>query len=348
MPTLDGLPWRYTVRQGGASAGRIADKLLGEGIVRSEDWHGDLPSTITYGLNRWLNEVHEMDRLEILEPNFVITDNPEELESDLTGPLDFHELLDDVKRHGKSVVQGSLNGPMCAFALTVDNWSYIKAERQIRMLEGLAPGAGYALLGLVDRALAHSIMGFLPCTALGLVEMWDYNVEDYYAQGEVPDEDHDILTVSNFLKHTPEAVCMATYSSKPLRQAKAAAKAIDPAMLRHHRRDIIVEALALGRKLGTERIRWEEVNHMSYPGVESLRSVTIGWNDEDWISRVYDDWADQLSQTAEYTPVAWCACWHPHITAGPGSFGHALFMLRETLDTIRRVDPILAWMDGGE
>lgn len=292
VPTL----LHVTTRKGAESNQvQLAEALLDAGVMRGVQWKGSLSQTIEAGLDRWINENQGVKTLSpAMEFSFVFTDDVR------TWHLEDECWLREFKRP-----QDNLAG---AFAIQMEadpfHIRWFDVREKVLELEKLVPGAGYAVMALIDRALAATIGAATPAWAYNEFDCTDYWDEvaaefESTAKEEYPDMRereavrHDLISRENFLARCPAEACGTAYDAGLFRRAHRGLAGKRRTPIVRAALDMMPLAAELHKRLTEFKDLpnfsddlWTLQNDSSW---EALMPLGIRWGEDDMTQRLCDD-----------------------------------------------------------
>jgi hypothetical protein len=289
----------------------IAEALLDLGVLCSSDWKGDLRATIEAGLSRWANDEMKARGLRHYELSLLWCEDIGQSETFQNAQI--YKYGDE--QPGRAVG---------AFALKYDAGYHVPTvfvASKVMALEKAAPGAGFAVLNLLDDAARFFAETITPQWAHWWVS------EELLAWGEEELTLSGKLTLKEFESSIPEGAW---------RGGKCAPRVLESALQNKRctaaQCEILVEAQRLAR-LWTTRKRFfsRSKDRGQLPRVgcdlDSVVPLCILWNDGDAVSRVADDFFE-IAYQSEFTEICWWAgFWSDELAGAKGAVKRLQFML---------------------
>ena len=301
---------------------RIARRLLGMGVLREEDWTGEVNSSVDFGLLRWAAQEHGGKSLRIADFDVVYSEN--------VSAFDFGR----PEPYSVSCFTGV--EPVGGFALRATGYSEIYAERAVRQWEQVVPGLGFALYDLLERALSCTVGVAGVSWVETRLEGEDWDVEEA--------EEAGYLTLDKFQKGLPPELFKLrwhpAYAEKALRKRKPP--------LSDAQKRVITNALELSEGVTAFRAGAALGDHLAYfDDTQQVYSIGARWNNADEMLRVIDDFHDNLMQDDWQTDICYIQCFQLGIEAGQaGSLESAITHLGAALDLLVRAERLLVALDG--
>ena len=327
----DSVPSQVDVFRGSRATAELTDALLREGVLRPDDWQGDLASSLQAGMNRWVNEELGGGQIRTLPLTFCYTDNI------TVWQMDAGEWTENHKgREGRAVGAFALESPY--FDEVAKREVFVQGG--VEVLERATPGLGYAVLAVVSYALHHTIGAITPTSALDDVEGWGYSEED---------ANDGYLTRKRFLSRIPEEACAWPWSGfepKRIRQSRirkllqTLLSALSSAPSEDLQR-VVHDTLELYALVGDKK-RWLD-HSRSWDAYSVAIPFHVRWSEDDDIWEVADHYRDVLlNDEGSISFFCWLFGFQ---LIHRNSLRLILEATRRTMEILILLDRLLTWLD---
>lgn len=301
----------------------ITEGLLAEGILQEEDWDAEagFPASLNAGLRRFLDDMGARDL-----GYFPLT-------LAYTNDLSHFEITEYTSR----------KRPDGGFALIGNNIGVAEVGESLLRIEGLAKGAGYAIMALLQSAL-HTVRGWTPVVAYNeLASNLEMEVDHQDENGnwKLPD-DYEGLTLEEFLVTCPMKVLDAEWNQRAYHRAVKRAPAERGSMeaMALYLADSLREALDLWKRECGEEYQRNQIGESEWP---ACPCVVLRWTEDDEVARMFDDYAEVIGQ-GEYTDAAWLWCFDLNVESVRKAARH----LQHVIRVICRADALMSVLDRRE
>jgi PRTRC genetic system protein F len=328
LPRFDpDVPGKISRNGNDTTLANIADAMLREGVLCSLDWKGNLADTISAGLGRWANMV--MGAADLRHYNLALTYSDNAAAADGLIGISINVSEEDTG-----------GSPVGTFALAHDPYDLLPTvcvERQTLALEALQKDLGFGLLDLISDGMQWIGNGLSPKGAVYLQSMQDeYNREDGNDLETLPE---DVLTVKRLKAAYPPGLFSTKFQPAALRQALAGKRGSARQI------EILMRADLLRRRLMRLKQMVKRYDHperfLGYDMDQSI-SMLMRWEDDDMITRVCDDYIEDLSVMGECSDIV---SHYDFLSYDVDSVRAALRWLRLTLEILHCLDGLLDSMD---
>jgi hypothetical protein len=330
----------------------LATGLMLAGVLKDDDWNGQLTSSLNAGVERWLNELG-VERLRHFQLSFGYTDNVEN-----------SSMVNDWMTH----VNDQSKGPAGMFALEHDPYDvlpHISAGNRVLDLEHLCPGAGFNLIRMVYKALNNTVNTMTPWEALGhcenqyemLLDTFDVNEEE----DREPPRDKDGSVAQWYVeertgRQSPEGLKKSlpkqlfNYKKPSRAPLKRALRSIGAWSQDDEDARLLQTALRLFDVLDKTEKKFED----SPPAALYLESnpvfaTVVHWasyDEQDAITRACDEYLEDLSQMQDYaTDIVWFASFY---TQDAASIIRAVERVKSCVEILLLLDEILLLLHSDE
>lgn len=296
--------------------------------MQEGDWNGNLGESIEHGFSRWfLRQVGK--GLKHFHLVFVYTDDFQHRYEEY-----FEELL--FEDNFRARVGSESKAPVGAFIFSPDYPGRPVVGKRIMDLEKKAPGAGFQVWDVVERAINATTGG----ATLSWVHGEIIDTDNQYCDCVWPQTCQDCegrLTYDRFTATVPEPILSQRHEADVLERALLA-----PNLLLREG-EVISESIALHALLDqTEK----SLNHARDVDMARYLPVLTHWKTGDDFDEVFDQYHDCLQQTGEGTDMCWVRGWqHTLPPDHPGSIRSAARALKSTVEILVHVDRILDKLD---
>lgn len=271
------VPGRLTTRSNRAENAAFAEVLLDAGVLRSEDWCGDVAESIKGGLSRWYDAIPSRsktaNRWRFFDLGFFACDD-----FDATLGDQFDEC--DTDEWGLRY-NGDPGKPFSGFGFGIGAWTEAVVGSTVRRIEKRLPGAGYALLSLAQSATELMIGCGGPS--------WAYNFKaDYFDHGYATDEEAEesgYPTLTQMERDLPEAARSWARPDDELLEQAAGMR------WQGGLREAFRAAIAAQEMLDEGGLSGHEDFIQSWPYLP----VRVCWTKGDVVESVFDEYHDMLS-----------------------------------------------------
>lgn len=322
----------------------MAEVLLQEGLVREEDWCGNLADSIKAGLNQWVNDALGAASLNVLRLEFVFSDDLEHAEI-------YHYHQPDDWIHEAKGIDGK---PVAIFALRVTQYEQIFTGKAVLDLEEIEPGAGFSLFHILCSGLYATVDAATPAWAWEEMDRQD----EWEEENEVTDPPHalpgeeDYLNKAAFEKGIPRETYRWDLTARQCcnRLSTACARIAGYTDPKHK---AICKALEAGIELSSlldAFAKWRKQDELNtgsqqqyFEETRQLLPIGVRWCGTDNIDRITDEYHDLLMQSGEETDLVWL---YGYQTNAPRSIKRAIAALQHVLKILPLCDQLLQSLAG--
>ena len=315
------IPTAYRTEADSDALFTITEGLLAERILQEEDWDAEagFPASLNAGLQRFTEDMGARD-LEYFPLKLVYTNE-----------VGHFELLDYPNR----------KRPDGGFALIGDTTIRVaEVGQSLLRIEGLAKGAGYALMALLQSAL-HCVRGWTPQWAYSDLENTienEYDHQDEKGDWKLP-EDYEGLTLEEFLVTCPEKAVFPQWNQRAYNRAvkHAPAERDSRETMALYLADSLREAMDMWKRECGDRYERNQISESEWP---SCPCVILRWAENDEVGRLFDDYAEMILQ-ADYTEAVWLQCFDMNVESVRQAARH----LQHVMRVICRADALMSVLD---
>lgn len=297
------VPAKLCAGSGDERVRRVARSLLDGGVLQSGDWRGDVPSSLSAGIAR------------LIEESGVNTWRFFQMEAFFSTAVETHmeDLFSLETMHLEETVRldGVANVPREPGMWGFKHDPYLPLPRahigaRLADVETRYPGAGYAVMGVLSEVI-EQFGGMTPRRAHELATDWKDMACDPELEGEEYTQETGQVCPTAFRHEMPLRAYKCQMSARVLQRALERAEVAEP---HSHTCDALEMALSLTRRVQSARRRFKRGDLAKEPvfhlHAESVVPLFLSWGESDCSTDVGDSFLNDLSgYDGDCTDVVW-------------------------------------------